>query len=104
MTWRDRQNAFYKSGAWHRCKAYVWRRAGGLCERCRDKGLIVAADVVHHIDPITPANINDPRITLNPANLMCLCARCHAEVHSGKRWSVDPNGRLVAPIGALETR
>ena len=67
---------------------------------CRKKGLIKAAAVVHHIKPITPQNINDPRITLNTDNLMALCTDCHAEIHSGKpgrRYTVDALGRVIAP-------
>ena len=73
--------SFYKSRAWARCRAsYIAERQsvdGGLCERCR-KAL---GYIVHHKVAITPANINDPEVTLNHDNLQYLCKACHDEIH-----------------------
>ena len=67
----------------------------GLCERCWAKGIVRHGDTVHHKIHLTPANINDPEITLNPDNLELLCRDCHAEEHaSEKRYFVDEQGRV----------
>lgn len=88
---------FYSSKAWQRCRDSYKASVGGLCERCKAKGQLRPAEIVHHVTHITPNNINDPFVTLNPANLEALCRDCHAEVHKRvkKRYKVDANGRIV---------
>jgi 5-methylcytosine-specific restriction endonuclease McrA len=73
------------------------RSVGGLCERCLKKGLIVPGEIVHHKVYISPDNINDPAITLNPDNLELLCRDCHAEEHMDrrKRYKLDNLGRVI---------
>lgn len=69
---------------------------GGLCERCRDRGLIVPCEEVHHKIKLTPENINRPEVALNWANLVALCKDCHMEVHrKQKRWTVDADGNVT---------
>lgn len=82
---------------WKDCrKAYI-KSVGGLCERCYSKGIIKHGDTVHHKTPLTPENINDPSVTLNPENLELLCRSCHAEIHKPeKRYKVDEWGKIIA--------
>ena len=82
-TWRDTPFAkpFYKSRAWQNVRSVVWDRAHGLCERCAERGEVVPADVVHHTVPLTPENVGDPDISLNPDRLVALCHDCHTLVH-----------------------
>ena len=82
-TWRNTPFAkpFYKSRAWQKVRALVLDRSHGLCERCMERDKLTPADVVHHITPLSPENMGDPSITLDPANLMALCHDCHTEVH-----------------------
>ena len=88
--------SFYKSKTWQDCRASYLRQARGLCEQCLKRGMYTAADTVHHIVHITPANITDPSVTLDPSNLMALCRDCHAEIHKGgRRYSVDNFGRVT---------
>ena len=54
---------------------------GYLCERCIKKGEIKPAVIVHHKIYLTPFNINDERVTLNPINLEALCKDCHNKEH-----------------------
>lgn len=72
---------FYTSGEWKACRAsYVKKRVaidGGLCELCREE----QGCICHHVEHITPANINDPYVTLNHSNLQYLCYACHKAVH-----------------------
>lgn len=89
-------NGFYQNSAWVRCrKAYI-ASVGGICERCRSKGILNAGRVVHHITELTPQNYTDPAIAYGFDNLMLLCQACHEEVHRGKkRYVWDKDGRLV---------
>lgn len=68
---------FYNSTAWKKTRAaYIAERTatdGGLCETCR-RNLGV---IVHHIKPLTPANISDANISLNQENLKLECKPCH---------------------------
>ena len=86
---------FYTTRAWRKCREAFLKEKGGLCEICLSKGLIEPAVEVHHKVPLTPENINDPKISLNWANLMCLCEDCHDEQHRKKRWRCLPNGHVV---------
>lgn len=78
---KDFAKSFYKSAAWKRTREYVISRAFGMCERCRENGVYRHGKIVHHKVPLTPQNINDPAISLNPDNLVYLCHECHEEVH-----------------------
>ena len=76
---KEYAESFYKSDAWERCRAAFIVSRFGICERCGRPG-----HVVHHKIYITPANINDPAITLSWDNLELLCQDCHnREHHSG---------------------
>ena len=94
-TWRTEQIAFYSTVAWKNLREYILKERGGLCEMCLKKGIIKAATLVHHIKPITPQNVNDVDITLNPDNLMALCNDCHAAIHSKRRYKIDENGKVT---------
>ena len=90
--------SFYKSVAWKECRAAYAKSVGGLCERCLKRGLYVPGVIVHHKVHVTPDNINNGSITLNPDNLELLCRDCHAEEHEvrKKRFKVDEFGRVTA--------
>ena len=93
---------FYKSKAWQACRAaYIAQRVqedGGLCQCCGEE----PGYIVHHVVHLTPANINDPAVALNPANLSYECKACH-DLHEGHGvgWSrpllcgFDGNGEPV---------
>lgn len=82
-TWRNTPFAepFYHSRAWRDVRSVVMDRAHGLCERCMEAGEVKPADVVHHAVPLTPENVGDPGVSLNPEKLVALCHDCHTEVH-----------------------
>lgn len=87
---------FYKSATWVKTSKAYTKSVGGLCERCRSRGIIRAGELVHHITHISPENIHDESVTLNWDNLMLVCRDCHAELHkSRKRYKVDSMGRVT---------
>lgn len=73
--------ALYHSRSWKNIRAFVVRRDKGLCQRCKRHNRFKAGDIVHHIDPLTPENVNDPDIALNADNLELVCKVCHEEIH-----------------------
>ena len=91
---------FYKSKAWQACRSMIWQRDRGLCVDCLARGIVTAAEEVHHIKPITPKNIDQPEITLNPDNLICLCKECHKASHANR----EPKRYRVSKSGKVETR
>ena len=92
--------AFYNSDAWRACREAYKRSVGGLCERCRRKGLIKAGDIVHHKVYLTPRNIKDPSVALNFKNLELVCIDCHNAEHVKKtrRYAFDKSGNLIPPF------
>lgn len=73
-------DAFYHSKAW-RDLSYLLRLKSGKCQRC---GRI--ADMkqlhAHHKVLLTPSNVNDVSISLNPDYIEILCNSCHDEEHN----------------------
>lgn len=93
------QAQFYKTKAWQDCRNAYIRKVGGLCEKCKARGLIVPAEIVHHKIHLDAENVKDPAIALNPENLCALCAKCHGAEH-GK-----PNRRyVIGEDGSIESR
>ena len=99
-------NAFYKSKIWRDTREYVLMRDNYICRNCAKKGLIIPAEVVHHIKHLDELNVDDVTISLNPDNLISLCAECHFEEHRGEHclgrqheaeygYCFDENGQLV---------
>lgn len=88
---------FYKSQIWKDCRQAIWQRDHGLCQDCLKNGRIAPAEIVHHITELTPANINDPKVSLAPDNLVSLCRECHALRHGARqrRYKVDELGRVT---------
>ena len=89
---------FYKSKEWKAARREALNRTGGLCQWCYEqRGEIVPADEVHHIIPLTPENINNEDIALNPSRLVPLCHACHDTTKNKnntqpRRWAVDSEG------------
>ena len=95
---------FYKSPPWMAVRnAYLAQRIkvdGGMCECC---GAVPGVEV-HHKIHLTPVNIHDPQIALNPDNLILLCFKCHRRQHRHKfayekkeRYSFDEFGNVIPP-------
>lgn len=94
---QDYAKQFYRSKVWQHCRDGYARSVGGLCEECLRRGLYHAGEIVHHKQPITPANIHDPAITLSWDNLELVCRDCHSALHRHRqrRYRVDKLGRVI---------
>ena len=89
--------SFYKSTAWKNCRNSYVKSVGGLCEDCYKKGIVKAAEEVHHIKHLTKQNINDPNVSLAWSNLVALCHDCHMKRHypHTMRYKIDEYGRVI---------
>ena len=93
------QVAFYHSSAWLKCREGYIKSVGGLCERCKAKGIYRPGYIVHHRTYLDPSNVKDPSILLSWDNLEYLCIDCHNREHYGsksdRRYEIDENGNVV---------
>ena len=98
---RDFSKSFYNSKEWENTRGYILRRDKYLCQHCGRP-----AEEVHHKIHLTPENIGDVKVTMNPENLVSLCKACHFEEHKGEHakgrqaaedydYTFDENGMLV---------
>ena len=77
---REFAKEFYHSREWQKVRDYVLARDHYKCTRCP-----MPAEEVHHIIRLSPENINDVKITLNPENLISLCKDCHFAEHKREK-------------------
>ena len=98
MSRSKRYQKLLNSKRWAEVKRIVWKRAGGLCERCRREG--IAAGILpdgyitpgvdcHHKIPVESANPDIPgemeRLAYSPDNVELLCVPCHIKTHQEMR-------------------
>ena len=83
---RDFSKSLYNSVAWNKVRLSVLMRDSYLCRHCGRP-----AEEVHHIIHLSPSNIGDVSVTLNPDNLISLCKDCHFKAHEGEHG----NGRIA---------
>lgn len=92
---KDYAKAFYTSKEWIKCRIGYMLSQNYICERCGG-----TAKICHHKVYITPANIDNPNITLNWKNLESLCQDCHNEEHqkapiTQEGLSFDEEGNII---------
>ena len=90
MSRDPRYQKLLNSKRWQEVKAIVWRRAEGLCERCKAEGRLTPGVDCHHIVPVEGAKtIEGPdgmeARCYNPNNCQLLCVPCHIKVHQEMR-------------------
>ena len=91
-------NKFYHSKKWKNIRAFVLQRDFYMCQICK----MPNSNTVHHIKELTPINIDDVSISVNPDNLITLCNRCHNLIHDKykhsedrKRYTFDAEGNVI---------
>ena len=95
MSRDKRYQKLLNSPRWREVKTQVWRRAGGLCERCIREGkaagvpdgYITPGVDCHHIKPVESGRtvMEMEQLCYNPANIELLCVPCHIKVHQEMR-------------------
>lgn len=79
QSWIKRKNKFYSSGEWKALRRSIVLRDKNVCQKCGK--LIFSKPNVHHVIHLTPNNIDDENISLNPDNLITVCEDCHNKIH-----------------------
>lgn len=69
----ERSTKFYKSKEWKATRSYAFGLSHGLCDQCRQRGIIKPGNVVDHKVPIK----RDYSLRLTLSNLWTLCHSCH---------------------------
>ena len=77
---KDYSQAFYHSKEWEKVRLFVLMRDRFTCQKCGRP-----AQEVHHKIHLSPENIWDTSITLNPDNLISLCREDHFKEHGQDR-------------------
>lgn len=69
-----------------------------LCERCRQKGYVVAASCVHHIVEVESGRTDEEcrDLCFRWTNLQALCYECHKQIHEEQRtWKADHHQQVA---------
>lgn len=77
---------FYNSEAWKIARTQTLLESGYTCEVCGGH-----AEEVHHEIELTPENISDPAISLNPRLLHPLCGDCHKRITKRQKHKRRPD-------------
>lgn len=88
---REFSKPFYRSKEWAMTREYILKRDCYLCQICG-----APAEEVHHKIHLSPSNMGDISVTMNPENLVSLCKMCHFNQHkqdkaSGIRRKAEEN-------------
>ncbi len=79
---REFAKPFYDSKEWKKVREYCLMRDRYMCVKCGNADNTLE---VHHIIHLSPNNIGDVSITLNPENLITLCRDCHFAEHKADK-------------------
>ena len=83
---------FYMCTAWKQVKDAALKRDHYECQRCKKKGKMTPATVVHHKRYLR----DRPDLALNLDNLESLCNECHyKEHHPDYRKYIDKTGKKI---------
>ena len=103
----ENYSALINTTRWQRLRAEKLHR-DPLCERCKQRGIITAAEEVHHIIPVESGCMlpEMTRLAYDAANLMSLCHRCHEALHRemGKGRKDEAKRRAEAQLAAFRTK
>ena len=83
---------FYASPQWRTLRRIILKRDKYCCRDCQGR-----ASEVHHTVVLTPQNINDKHIALNPKLLVSLCHDCHTRITKEveEDYYFDSTGQLI---------
>ena len=87
--------SFYRSREWETLrKAITTERLDDngdlICEECKKIILHPYDAICHHVQELDEGNVHDVNVSLNPANIMVVCHRCHNKIH--ERWQGGSGG------------
>lgn len=71
----------YLSKAWVDLRRALIQSRGPVCQTCGEIISDTSTLIGHHKKELTPENVNDPLIALNPNNVELICSTCHNKEH-----------------------
>lgn len=90
---------FYNSRAWRTLRERLIVEANFLCADCGESYLKESAQLVgHHVKELTPENVQDANVALNPSNIKIICRKCHDKAH--ERFAYDGGQKVYLVYGA----
>ena len=77
---------FYRSNEWRQLRQQLMisrshPNKGLLCQHCGEVILKDIDCIAHHIKELTPVNVHDVNVSLNPNNILLVHHRCHNAIH-----------------------
>lgn len=89
--------SFYASEAWITLRLLLINERGNRCEHCK-KIIPRSKDLIgHHTIELTPENVHDHSISLNPDLIEIICFDCHNKEH--KRFGYQSERRVFIVYG-----
>lgn len=87
---------FYNSKEWRALRQRLLAERNFLCAHCGENYLQDSAQLIgHHVKELTPTNILDANISLNPSNIEIICRRCHDKEHRRFEFGNEHNVYIV---------
>lgn len=84
---------FYRSKEWTTFRMMLIQQRGPICSRCKRIVTNSIELIGHHKEELTPENVHDYNISLNPDKVDLVCRDCHDKEH--KRFGYENTGRQV---------
>jgi hypothetical protein len=87
--------SFYASEAWQRFRLVIISERGMTCQEC---GKIIGNPfdcTLHHDKELTPENVTDVTISLNPDNIRLVCHDCHGKIHHRFGYQMEKGVYIV---------
>ncbi len=89
--------SFYASEEWQRFRLVIINERGLWCQHCGQLVTKTSELTLHHIIELTPENVCDATISLNPDNILLVCHDCHNKLHA--RFGHTPNKEICVVYG-----
>lgn len=93
-------SSLYNTQMWRNFRNALIAERGSRCELC---GRVITNDadlVAHHVIELTPENINDMKVALNPDNIKIICRDCHDIVHHRYKGAGTNQKQVYVVYGA----
>ena len=71
----------YLSKAWVDLRIRLIQERGPVCQQCGRIMANTSSLIGHHKKELTPENVTNPMIALNPDNIELICSDCHNQEH-----------------------
>jgi hypothetical protein len=89
--------SFYASEKWQTFRMVIINERGLRCEHCGELVARARELMLHHIEELTPENVSDVTVSLNPDNVMVVHHECHNQIHG--RFGYQPTRGVFVVYG-----